>query len=170
MIKIKRFPKSNRAENGFTLIELMVVIGISTALFGLIIFNLARFQNTSSQQSNTDSLISDIKTQQFKAMVGATEGRADSDSYGVYFYSDRYVLFHGSTFNPSEPTNFTVELPEDLEFQNTSFPGNTIVFEKLSGEIVGFTPGSDSFTIRALNINRDFVITLNRYGVIAGIN
>ena len=170
MFRFNRFFKGGNLQHGFSLIELLVVSGMSAILFGLIIFSLVRFQNTSSQQSSADSLISDIKNQQSKAMLGSTEGRADSDSYGIYFYSDRYVLFHGSTFDPNEPTNFTVELPEDLAIQSTSFPGNTIIFEKLSGEIVGFSSGSDSLTLNALNINRDIVITLNRYGVITGIN
>ena len=161
----------NKSRNkGFSLIEIMVVMGLSAALFGFMVFNLVRFQGSSSQQSNTDSLISDIKNQQFKAMIGGTEGRADSDNYGVYFYSDRYVLFHGVNFDPVDPDNFTVDLPEDLEIQSISLPNNTILFTKLSGDISSYSQGSDSFTVRALNINRDFVITLNRYGVITGIN
>lgn len=157
-------------KKGFTLIELLLVSGMSAILFGLIIFSLVGFRNTSSQQSSAASLVSDIKSQQFKAMMGETEGRADSDNYGIYFYSDRYVLFHGSGFNPDEPTNFTVDLPEDLEIASVSFPGSEIIFEKISGEIIGFSPGSDSLTIRALNVNKEIIISLNRYGVITGIN
>jgi prepilin-type N-terminal cleavage/methylation domain-containing protein len=170
MKKSSRFLKKIRQQNGFTLIELMIVLGISATLFGLIIFDLVRFQNTNSQQSSSDSLVSDIRTQQFKAMFASTEGRADTDDYGIYFYSDRYVLFHGSSFNPSDPSNFTVELPEDLEIQSTSFPDNTIIFEKISGEILGYIPGANSLVLRAIRVNRDFTITLNRYGVITRIN
>lgn len=155
---------------GFSLIELLVVMGLSSVLFGFIIFNLVRFQGSSSQQSNTDLLVSDIKNQQFKAMIGGTEGRTDSDNYGIYFYSDRYVLYHGVNFDPNDPDNFTVNLPDDLELQSISFPNNTILFMKLSGDVSDYVQGSDSFTVRALNINRDFIITLNRYGVITGIN
>lgn len=157
-------------KKGFTLIELLLVSGMSAILFGLIIFSLVGFRNTSSQQSSTASLVSDIKSQQFKAMMGETEGRADSDNYGIYFYADRYVLFHGSSFNPNDSTNFTVDLPEDLAIESVSFPNSVIIFEKLSGEILGFVPGSDSLTIRALNVNKEIVITLNRYGVITQIN
>jgi prepilin-type N-terminal cleavage/methylation domain-containing protein len=170
MIRKTRFNKSENLKNGFTLIELMIVMGLSSILFGLIIFNLGRFQNSSTQHATTDSLVSDIRNQQSKAMLGDTEGGIDSSNYGIYFYADRYILFRGDTFNSNDPNNFEIELPPSLSFQSTSFPGNQIVFEKLSGEITGFTPGSDSVTVRAININRDFVITINRYGVIAGIN
>lgn len=170
MFRSRRFFKSAKLQKGFSLIELLIVFGMSSVLFGLIVFNLIRFQNTNSQQSSADSIISDIRNQQSKAMLGATEGRVDSDSYGIYFYSDRYVLFHGSSFDPNDTSNFTVDLPDDLAIENTSFPGNTVIFEKLSGDIIGFIPGSDSLTLKAVNINRDIVITLNRYGVITGIN
>jgi len=170
MNKPGRFLRRLKHQNGFTLIELMIVLGISATLFGLIIFDLVRFQNTNSQQTSSDSLVSDIRAQQFKAMFALTEGRSDSSNYGIYFYSDRYVLFHGSIFNPVEPSNFTVELPEDLAILSTSFPDNTIIFEKISGEMSGYTPGADSLVLRAIRVNRDFTITLNRYGVITGIN
>jgi len=161
---------NTKLSKGFTLIELLLVSGMSAILFGLIIFSLMGFRNTSSQQSNTASLVSDIKSQQFKAMMGETEGRTDSDNYGIYFYPDRYVLFHGSTFNSDDPTNFTVDLPEDLAIASTTLTDNKVIFEKLSGEILGFVPGADSVTVKALNVNKDIVISLNRYGVITQIN
>jgi prepilin-type N-terminal cleavage/methylation domain-containing protein len=157
------------SQEGFSLIELMVVMGIISILFGLIIFNLFRFQSTSSQQSSVDMLISDIKSQQFKSMTGYSEDGVDSNSYGIYFYPDSYVLFHGVVFDPAESSNFTVELPDDLNIASTTFPGNTIIFEKISGELIGHSPGADSVTVKAITINRDIVITLNRYGVITGI-
>lgn len=155
---------------GFTLIELMIVLGISSILFGFVVFNLVRFQNTSSQQSNTDSLISDIRTQQQKAMEGITDGRPDSDDYGVYFQTNNYILFYGSVYNPVDPDNFQVDLPADLEFQSTTLPNNSIIFTRRSGEMPGFVVGQDSFTIRAVNIERDIVVTINRYGVITTVN
>lgn len=145
------------------------MIGLFAILFGLTMFSLFRFQGQSSQQSSTDTLVSDIKSQQLKAMVGGTDGRDDSDSYGVYFLTDSYVLFHGASYDPGNPDNFQVNLPSDLEIQNSTLPSNSVVFERRSGEITGFIPGQDSFTIRALNINRDFVVIFNRYGVITEI-
>lgn len=155
---------------GFTLIELLLVMGISMSLFGIVVINSFRFQNTNSKQSNMDTLVSDIRAQQLKAMLGSTEGRSESDSFGIYFYTDSYVLFHGDTFNDSDPDNFTVDLPEDLEIENTTFPGNEIVFNQTSGEISGFNPGSDTVTIDSLNIDVQSEILFNRYGVIIGIN
>ena len=152
------------------MIEMLIVISITTTLFGIVAFNLLRAQGSSSEQSNLNNLVSDIREQQTKAMTGSTEGRINSSNYGVYFLSDRYVLFNGNSYNATEPTNYTIELPEDIEIVSTTLPGNTLLFSVLSGEIVGYTDTSNSVIFKSLSINEQTVITLNRYGVITGMN
>lgn len=157
-------------QKGFTLPELMIVFGITSMLFGIVTFNFIRFQGSTSKQSNINVLISDMKSQQLKAMLGNTEGRSANDSYGIYFLSDKYILFHGTSYDSLDNANFPVDLPPDINIQSTTFPDNTIVFTKISGEIFGFSEGANTITIRALNINEDSVVSLNRYGVITGTN
>lgn len=152
------------------MIEMLIVIFITTTLFGIVAFNLLRAQGSSSEQSNLDNLASDIRAQQAKAMTGSTEGRANSSNYGVYFLSDRYILFNGNAYNAAEPTNYTIELPDDIEIVSTTLPSNTLLFSVLSGEIVGYADISNSVIFRSLSTNEQTVITLNRYGVITGVN
>jgi prepilin-type N-terminal cleavage/methylation domain-containing protein len=160
----------DKFQKGFTTLELMIVMLISSMLIGVITLNLINLQNRTNRTSNIDTLVSDLKNQQVKAMTAATEGRATSDSYGIYFLSDRYVLFHGNSFNPNESSNFEVILPEDLEIQSTTLPNNAIVFNKLSGEVLGFSGTTSTVVIRSLNLNEQKTININRYGVITGIN
>ena len=159
-----------KSQNGFSLIELLVIMSISSVLFGLITFNLFSLQGNTSQQSSINSLISDLKSQQFMAMTGATEGRAESDNYGIYFLQDKYVLFHGSIYDANEPTNFAIDLPSDIEIQSTTFPNNSVIFTQVSGEILGFTIGNNTITVRELNLDKDLDLTLNRYGVITSVD
>lgn len=159
-----------KSQEGFSLIEIVVVIGISLMLFGAITFNLHRTQSNTSIESNLDKLVSDIRVQQGKSMTGATEGRSTSDNYGIYFQPDQYVLFHGAAYNQAEPSNFTVELPDDIEIQSTTLPGNILIFSALSGEIFGFSPSANTITLRSVNTNQQTSLTLNRYGVITEIN
>lgn len=158
------------SQKGFSFLEIMITTSITAILFGIITFNLLRAQGFTSEQSNLDNLVSDIRAQQTKAMTGSTEGRTTSSNYGVYFLSDRYVLFNGNSYNASEPTNYTIELPDDIEIVSTTLPSNTLLFSILSGEIVGFTDSSNSIIFRSLGTNEQTVIILNRYGVITGMN
>ena len=167
---IEKFWLNKDSNKGFTLIELLVVITINSILFAIIAFNLSGIQNSTSHNAGVNTIISDLKLQQIKAMTGATEGRSANDNYGIYFMTDRYILFHGSAYSAAEPTNFTIELPENIRVQSTAFHGNSVLFSKVSGEISGFTSGNNTIVIRETNLNSDKTITINRYGVITSVN
>lgn len=156
-------------KRGFTLIELLVVMAIGSVFFGILTINLFRVHSDVSQDAFADSLVADLKLQQSKAMNGSTEGRTTGDSYGVHFLADQYILFHGTSYSPSQSSNFSVELPENVSITGTQFPNNTIVFTKVSGEIADFTDGNNTITITENNSGVDKVITLNRYGVIVSV-
>lgn len=158
-----------RSQKGFTLVEIMIVMLISSMLFGVVAYNMVRVQNTTSIQSNVDTLVSDLNSQKSKAMLGATEGRTTTDSYGVYFLPDQYILFHGNSYNSSDTTNFSVELPSNLEVENTTFPNNIIVFSALSGEISGFSPIGNTITLKVGSTSDETTVTINRYGVVTSI-
>ena len=162
--------KDIKFQRGFTLIELLVVLSISLTLIGVATFNMFRLGDNVSSTINLDVITSDLKSQQLKAMIGATEGRSSADSYGIYFQPTQYVLFHGTTYSESDSSNFIVALPEDLEIQSTTMPDNTVIFSQLSGEISGFSGTDQTVTLSSINTNQQRTITLNRYGVITDIS
>jgi len=151
---------------GFTLIELLVVVGLFAILSSFALINLLKPQTKVSVDSTTTTLISDIKEQQLKAMAGDTDGTSTSLSHGIYFQSNRYTLFRGTSYQPAENSNFTVNLDTNLTFSSITFPSTQIVFTKRSGDITGFTAGSNSVTIRNVLSGEQKTITINRYGVV----
>ncbi|MEK7559663.1 MAG: type II secretion system protein [Patescibacteria group bacterium] len=156
----------NFSKRGFTLIELVIVLGISLTILGFITINLVNFQQKVSINSIIDTLTSDIKSQQTKAMVGAGSG----NSYGIYFQEDRYVLFSGQSYSSTNSSNFTSMLDANSVFTNITFPGNAVVFSKQSGEISGFVNGSNAITIKENNGSNQKTVILNKYGVIVSVN
>jgi prepilin-type N-terminal cleavage/methylation domain-containing protein len=121
--------KKIRTQRGFTLIELAVVIAITVILLGFITINLVRSQQGASLTSIAEILLTDLRQQQLKAMIGDTEGRSTSDTYGIHFDANRYVLFHG-TYSDSESTNSIVNLEDNVQFNN---PNYDVIFSRLSG-------------------------------------
>lgn len=158
--------KHQTQKNGFTYIELLIVIAIFFILIGAIAVSLARTQRSVSITSEIDKLVLDMKIQQMKAMVGSTEGRAAADSYGLYFEQNKYTLFHGSAYDPVDPANMPVNLDSNMQFINISFPSSMLLFSKRSGEMTGFAAGADSVTVKSTSNNQERTITINRYGVI----
>ncbi|MBI2641882.1 type II secretion system protein [Candidatus Roizmanbacteria bacterium] len=157
-------------KNGFTLPELIVVIGVFGLLVGLAITNVVRSQYKASLESTVSIVIGDIKNQQLKAMVGDTEGRTTNDSYGIFFATNEYTLFHGPTYDSVDSSNYTINLEDKIQFTDVVFPQTQIVFASGSGEVASFVSGSNSFAITNRLNGEKKTITINALGVITGVN
>ena len=156
------------AQSGFTLLEISIVIAIIIIILSIIGINLFGAQRNASLTAAMTIFTSDVKGQQLKAMNGVTEGRSNADSYGIFFQTDRYTLFYGSSYSNSDPSNFIVKLEQNIIFSEINFPNNSIVFSQLSGEVVNFSPTQNSLTIKNTSGNEQKIITINKYGVIIG--
>jgi prepilin-type N-terminal cleavage/methylation domain-containing protein len=73
----------NTKRTGFTIIELMIAMGIFVIITSLVTINLLNAQHIASIDSTVTTLIADLKQQQVKAMTGDTEGRGITDQYGI---------------------------------------------------------------------------------------
>lgn len=148
---------------GLSLVELILIMSIMATLTGLITINLVNSQQRASLSSLVQNLISDIRQQQIKAMVGDTEGGTSANSYGVHIDSNKYVLFRGTSYVVTEPSNFAVNMPNNMIFMT---PGLDIIFSKVSGEI----SAPASFQLQDTTNGNTKTIQINRYGVITSVN
>lgn len=148
---------------GFTLIELLLVMSIMAILLGFITISLVKSQQTASLTTTEEILIAQLREQQLKSMIGDTEGRSASDSYGIHFDANRYVTFHGDDYLEADNSNSFFNLESNMQFNNSNFD---IKFLRLSGEITG------SLTIELQdNTNSQLKrIYLNKYGVITQVD
>jgi prepilin-type N-terminal cleavage/methylation domain-containing protein len=147
---------------GFTVVELMVSIGILTILFALTTINLTRLPSTTSQSSSYERLVSDLRGQQTKSMVGY-----NAESYGVYFDTavtpNKYVLFTGLNYSGGTEY-YPVELDPYLTFTSVP-PTPQVVFLPGSGDVSGLTgTNTYSFTISDSLTGDPKAITINKYG------
>lgn len=147
---------------GFTLIELLLVMSIMAILLGFITISLVRSQQTAALTTTEEILIVELKQQQLKSMVGDTEGRSASDTYGIHFDSNRYVTFHGEVYSETDTSNSFFNLESNMQFNNSNFD---IKFLRLSGEIAA------PLTVELQdNTNSQLKrIYLNKYGVITQV-
>lgn len=153
-------------QKGFTLVEVIVVMAIVSTLFAISIVSLNTFQQNTFQNTSEDVFLSDLKLQQLKSMTGDNNSTATFEEFGIHFETNSYTLFRGNSYSASDPENFTVTLNPNLSFSQVDFTNSQIVFERNSGEIIGFTAGDNTITINNSVTGSDSIITLNRYGVI----
>jgi len=151
-----------RTQHGFTLIELIVVLSLVITLLGITTINLVGSQQAASLNSAVEILSADLKQQQLRSMIGDTEGRATSDSYGIHFDSNQYVFFHGTTYSASDNTNFVSSLTDDMQINH---PGFNIVFSKISGEI----PADTIIELKDNTNSKLKRIHLNTFGIITQV-
>ncbi|OGK25063.1 hypothetical protein A3A46_04100 [Candidatus Roizmanbacteria bacterium RIFCSPLOWO2_01_FULL_37_13] len=154
---------------GFTLIELIVTLSILVILTGLTSVNLLGFYAKNTLNTSIPILISDLKQQQLKAMVGDTEGDTSHAAYGIYFQSDRYTLFQGSSYSDLDTANFDIILNRDLQFSNIILPGSQIVFASGSGEVANYNQSFDYVTLKNTSTDETKTVRINQYGTIINI-
>ena len=164
-----KFFNSKNSQKGFTFAELILVLGIILTLFSFIGVNLFRAQRKVSLDSAVQTLVTDIRSQQNKAMIGAADGRSTSDNYGIYFTASQYTLFHGLAYNPTDPANYTVSLDTNISLSSINLQNNTLVFLQQSGEVSTFSAVKNTITIKNQAGTEQETVTINRYGVITNI-
>lgn len=155
---------SDKTTSGFTLVELLVVMAISATLFSLVWINVMNPIKDTSIDSALQVLIADLKSQQNNAMVGMVNNGSPT-SYGIYFEETGYTLFAGSYTEGAEG-NYEVALEPGLSL-STTFSGNQVLFEHLSGEVVGHNPSADTITISYDELQSQDQLEINPLGAIS---
>jgi len=155
--------------NGFTLIEISIVMTITVILLTFTTISLVSFQQNAFVDTTVEQLISDIKYQQISAMSGASDGESTAQPFGIHFDTNSYTLFHGNPYDESESTNFTLSLESAMSFADITFPQDEIIFEKGSGQVSGFVDGQNTIILQDSGNNNQVSITLNQLGTITDI-
>lgn len=156
-------------KRGFSLIEISLVMGLVALLLGYMSLNVLNGRNKADLNTVKDTFATDFKNQQTKAMAGDTEGRGTPDTYGIYINSNSYTLFHGSTYTPTEASNFKIDMPNGVSL-STTFPQSKIVFAQGSGEITPFSDSTNTIRISNTSTNETRTIQVNKYGAIISNN
>lgn len=150
---------------GFTLVEILLVMGLFAILASFITINLIRPQTKTSADSSINTLVADLRETQLKSMIGDSEGQATAQTFGIFFGTNSYTIFRGLTYNSSDTSNFVINLDSPQTLSST-FSGNQVVFSRRSGEVISFVNGSNTITISD-NSGVSKTITINNLGSIS---
>jgi type II secretory pathway pseudopilin PulG len=152
------------------LIELVVVFGMLAVLTTMTMSSLFGSHRTATVTATVDTLIADLRSQQTKAMSGSQQSGISPAGYGIYFQTNQYTLFKGTTYSAGDTSNAVIALDPRVTFSAISLPGSTIAFASKSGEFVNYATSSSSLVVRHSDSGNAKTIRLNRYGVITSVN
>jgi prepilin-type N-terminal cleavage/methylation domain-containing protein len=156
----------NENARGFTILEVMVVIGMFALFSAVASINLVRPQQQSRIDGTVDGLVADLKQQQLRSMMGDTAGQSSAQAFGVHIETNSYTLFWGS-YVAGNVNNSVIQTPGVTLTTNT-LPSSQVIFTKKSGEAVdsgGAGLGSQN-TVQLTSQGIAKTITINKFGAL----
>ena len=153
-------------KKGLTVIELLIVVGILAILLtlGTVVFSsFARKDQLLVQAKEIESILNEAR---MKTMAGFSLGGDEAFNFGVYFQTDRYILFPGSTYDSQNANNQEFILPTTVEIKSISLPSESIVFEKITGEVMGFDPQQNNFILNDKRSQEEKKMSINQLGTV----
>ncbi len=131
---------------GFTLVEVLVVVAIFGAIASMALStDMSGFRRYSFGDKR-DALISALQKTRSEAMNGVCFGDtcAGGVDHSVHFENDKYTLFQGDTYNPTDSENEVVTVNPAVTISDAS----DIVFAKNSGDASTTSTGVWNVVIR----------------------
>lgn len=138
----------HKKNKGFTIIELMVVVGAATILVTITAGVYLSFSKRNYLDVNARELQSVINLGR-----GQTLSSEGSQNFGVHIddINNEYVLFPGQAYNSSDPDNeiFIADSRVSIVSINIQGGGSDIIFDRLTGEtsqygVITFEDAADS--------------------------
>lgn len=164
--------KKSRTYNGFTLIELMVSMGIFAIIVSGSYISYLNFQRSHSLDNYTTQIIGLIYQAQNQAMsrmcVKSCDIATTGANFGIHFDATnrQIILYTGIVYNPNDDYNIAINLPSNINLISNLPAGDNIVFEKISGEIRDFDDDLHNFSLQENSSGQTKNLDINRLGVI----
>lgn len=117
-----------QANNGFTLLEILVAAAILITMAVIITGALANFRENSELDRAGDNIMSLIREARSRTLASEK-----GNQFGVRFENARAILFEGPAFDPDDPDNEIYNLLSQLEIFNINVSGANVIFERLTG-------------------------------------
>ena len=120
-----------KREKGFTLLEVLIVVGILALLVTLSAKPLLSFYRNIRFQGAVENVLTMLDEAR-----KSTLSSYNSSQYGVHFETNRTVLFRGDTFTEPNPENDEYIFSDIIEISSSTFSGggDDVVFERITGE------------------------------------
>jgi len=144
---------------GFTLIEILVVLGFVLVIGFLSFIPLKNFQSTLTLDSVTQDMVETLRFAQNQT-VASTE----NNQYGVHFATTSYALFQGASYTEGDPSNIIHVLPANTQITGIVLEGGD---EVLFNRVDGGTPNGGTLSITAFHngiASRTTTVAVNGLG------
>lgn len=144
---------------GFTLIELIIVLGIIAVISGIISSTFIESRRVQAVDRDAETVVEVIRSARSKTLSSQ-----NASVYGVHIDSTSVTLFAGLTYVAGAMGNIVTQLTASEIIATTSLTGggSDIVFKRLTGE----TNQNGTITIASSRIPKSRIITIFNTGMV----
>ena len=156
-MKIKNWKlKRNK---GFSLIEILVVIGIFVAIFSITLYFFSGVDKKESLEKDVSGVTALIRNARLLSIASK-----NASVFGIHFESNRVVLFEGSNYAIGGPNQKVIDLSNKVYLSSYSLNngGPDIIFSRLVGDTLNY----GSVTLSLKDNSTSTTITILKTGVI----
>lgn len=118
----------NLSEKGFTLIEMIIVVGILAILLILSFAVIQLFTGQVNLNTTSQQVLSALQLARNRTLSSTGEMQ-----HGVHFETSKYVLFEGSTYNAMDPDNQEFNLSTVEIYEINISGGSDVVYDRIRG-------------------------------------
>ncbi len=141
------FTNKKIAAAGFTLIEMLIVIGIMTSLGGVALVVSMNNYHAYAFRAERDTLVSLLQKARSQSMsnlcLGASMSCMNGRPHGVYISAGQYTVFQGQTYAARDSAIDEIYLMRGVDVMTRSGSLTEVVFAQLSGDVA--LPGYITF-------------------------
>ncbi len=156
-----KFKCQNPKHGGFTLIEIITVVGVVLIIIVTAIPAYRNFQKQSDLINTTEEIMNVLRSAQSKTLASEQASR-----WGIHFLASEYILFKGVDYdsrNSSFDKNYIIPNSVEIYEINLEGAGLDVVFERITGQTNQF--GNISLRLKT-NISETRIIIVELSGQI----
>jgi prepilin-type N-terminal cleavage/methylation domain-containing protein len=151
--------KTKIKTKGLTLVEIILVVVIAAILLGMSLLYYQTSQLNADINTRVREFVSYLRLAQSDTMAGLND-----KSHGIHLETSSYTIFEGSGYNPADPQNSLIELPEIITIQNINIngDGNDIIFLGPDGT----TDDYGTLDFNSSQLSKTVTITISALGTV----
>jgi len=149
-----KFKCQNLKHRGFTLIEIITVVGILLIITATAIPAYRNFQKQSDLINTTEEIINVLRLAQSKTLASE-----QASQWGIHFLASEYILFKGADYDSRDSSfdkNYIVPSLVEIHEVDLKGAGFDVVFERIIGQTNQF--GSISLRLKANTLETRTII------------